>query len=409
LLKTIPISVIKMKTAIRQQKRRGFTLLLTLMMLVLLAGLIVQFQLDTSLQVRAGEYRIQELQCRYAAESALVVAMQLIRQKQKEIRELSIKPISEDEESSLGDEEENIEEDPCQIIDPNSVEEGEGYDLMEEAEEVKESFLFHRETVDVGTAKVEIKIYDENSKLPIQWVLHSPIESPHSKKNQPLKELSAKLQAIKTAADMADSLVRSIEKNIKIPPPDRYIYHRSMGRRRRGSTWRIRSSRRALTKELRQKDPEKYFRQTMTMYAREWQDELQNNTKYEPLLMPLQNQPGSLSDYLGVWGHEKININRASAEVMLAAFGPLGFTREMADEIIEYREKRPFKSTGFLIKINSLSRSLVYPLRYLGTASSDTFTVRVRARLGRAEYKLWSNIYKNKKGQFVQQGVFAGE
>jgi len=401
-----------MNTVIRQSERRGFTLLLTLMMLILLAGLIVQFQLDTSLQVRAGEYRIQELQCRYAAESALVVATQLIRQKQKEIRELSIKPISEDEESSPGDEEETIEEDPCQVNDPNSVEEGEEYDLREGSEvmeEEKESFLFQRETVNVGTAKVEIKIYDENSKLPIQWVLHSPIESPRSKKNQPLNELAKDLQAGKPAAVLADSLVHSIEKSVKVPPPDKYIYHRSMGRRRRGSTWRIKSSRRALTKELRHKDPEKYFRQTMTMYAREWKDELQNDSKYEPLLTPLQNQPGSLADYLGVWGHKKININTASREVMMAAFAPLGFTWEMADEIVEYRQKRPFKSTGYLIKIDSLSRSLVYPLRHLGTASSDTFTVHVRARVGRAEYKLWSNIYMNKKGQFVQQGVFAGE
>ena len=412
-----------------QARRRGFTLLLTLLTLVLLAGLIVQFQADTTLHVRASNYRVYQLQCRYAAESAVVAATQIIQATQKQTieaqRNARIEKAKKTEPTdptsellklidpcSLTDPCSPIDPcslvDPCSLIDPCSL-----ADLIRAEEEIAEEispFLFAHQKLKIGLVSVDIKIYDENGKFPIYWLLHSPIEKNTDHRDKSIKRLAERLEAEPAVNKETVNLTQKTGKPLKVPEPVSYLYRRSFSRARsRGVMWRLKPSRQRKALAGKGIDHDKLLRQTMSNFFYQWQEELKQNEKYKNILVPLPNHQGRFADYIGCWGHNRVNINTAPVEVLEAAFLPLGLTRKTAEAVVAYREKTPFSNPTQLYRVKGINRTMLYAVRALSATSSDTFSVQITASLGRASYSLYGSIYKNRQNQLINQAVFPGE
>ncbi|MCK5270331.1 MAG: general secretion pathway protein GspK [Sedimentisphaerales bacterium] len=412
-----------------QARRRGFTLLLTLLTLVLLAGLIVRFQADTTLHVRASNYRVYQLQCRYAAESAVVAARQIIRATQRQMEEAQrnarierarkrAAPKSESEllklvdPCSLSDPCSLL--DPCSTADPCSIGDPCGLaDLIWAEEEIAEEispFLFARQKLKIGLVSVEIKIYDENSKFPIYWLLHSPIEKNTDYRDKSVKLLAERLEAEPAANNEAVDLARKTGKAMNVPEPMNYLYRRSSGRSRyRRVAWRLKRSRQSKSLAGKGIDHNKLLRQTMSNFFYQWQEELKQNEKYKNMLTPLPNHPARFADYIGCWGHNRININTAPVEVLEAAFLPLGITKKTAEAVVVHREKNPFANPTQLQRVRGISRTMLNAAKVLSTTSSDTFSIQITTSLGRASYSLYGSIYKSRRNKLVNQAVFPGE
>jgi len=389
--------------------KRGFTLMLTLMTLVLLASLIVQFQAETTTHVRTASYRWEKLQCRYAAESAMVIASQMIKEK---LREGMTQPDSakanelEGLQAALGLGEPN--DMMSDMDEPNEFEEFadldyEQYNLQDEI-----PFLLTQDTLDVGEAEVEIEIHDENGKYPLLWLMHSPINGKRTHTQKSVRKLADLFGADGATISKAIDLALNIGRNLEIPDLDMTLRKSTTGRRKqkRSDTWRPRGKK--LSDKMRQTREIRRF-EGMAAFACEWQRELSENEDYEDLKLSLLDHKGGFSDYLGSWGHTQININTAPVEVLEAAFGPLGMTAQMAQAIDDYRQANPFRSTGNLSKVEGLDRGMLRGVKLLTTAKSNTFSVQVSARLGRAHYELTGSFYRNKKGRLVNQAIYPGD
>ena len=66
-------------SAARPACRAGMALLLTLMILVVITAVLVQYQVEATLFIRSSSYRLESQQCRYAAESGLVISHGIIK------------------------------------------------------------------------------------------------------------------------------------------------------------------------------------------------------------------------------------------------------------------------------------------------------------------------------------------
>ena len=115
---------------------------------------------------------------------------------------------------------------------------------------------------------------------------------------------------------------------------------------------------------------------------------------------------GDLMKYLGLWGHSRINLNTASVEVIEVAFSGIGMNGEVAQEIVDYRTKKPLTHISQLKKIDSV-RPFLQVIQSLSTIESDSFSVEIKAQSGRSQYFLLAGIYINMRGQLVTQGVFS--
>ena len=99
--------------------------------------------------------------------------------------------------------------------------------------------------------------------------------------------------------------------------------------------------------------------------------------------------------YLGVWGTKKVNINTAPRHVLEAAFAFGGDYRDIADEIIQRRRKKPFKKLKELEnEFYGYSDSIKLVKPYL-TTQSTCLTIKVTARSGNATTSSIAVIVKN--------------
>ena len=398
-----------MKDNREQSTSRGFTLMLTLMTLVLLASLIVRFQAETTTHVRTASYRWEKLQCRYAAESAMVIASQMIKEKLREGLKKSASTKTDefeglDELLGLGEPNDAMSD----LDEPNEFEEIEDLDYEQYGPQEEIPFLLAQDTYDVGEAEVDIEIHDENGKYPLLWLLHSPINGKRTYTEKSVRHLADIFGADGSAGRGAIDLARIIGKELDVPDLDMTLRKRTPRRRgqKRTDTWRPRGKK--LSDKKRQSREIRRF-ESMAAFATEWHRELSENEDYEDLKASLADHTGAFSDYLGGWGHTQININTAPVEVIEAAFRPLGMTAQMAQAIVDYRRDNPFRSTGTLSKVQGLDRGMLRGVKILSTAKSNTFSVQVSARLGRAHYKLTGSFYRNKKGRLVNQAIYPGD
>jgi len=380
----------------RRHRQGGFVLLLSLMVLIVLATLIVQFQADSSLQGRSSSYRLALAQCRYGAESGIVIGSQLVKDSlRRGLRDRARAQAQAQAASAmLGGE----------IADANMAEEDFGQGVGVSAEL---AFVLEKRTMTVGDVSVEIEIHDENAKWPMLWLLASPFDGRGNsvRSESGLRELGRSLGVGDAAVRQAIKWSRSVGGSLDIPAPEVTIEQsdpKSKVVRRR------RTRRRHLGhKEIIAQTSQRY--QAMSILAMQWYDQLRGDGELVDLAGSLESHAGSFADYLGVWGHNKINLNSAPPEVLVGAFGALGMTEKEAQAIAKYRQAKPFTNAGQLREITEIPSDLRNSLYNLVRVDSNTFSVRVVAQMGRTHYTLLGGFYKDTTGKILTQGVISGD
>jgi len=391
--------------------RKGFTLLLTLLTLVILAVIIVQFQADTFLTVKASGYRLQSQQCRYAAESGIIVAIHQVKEILQQMAETG-QATSESNTAEPNLPAQTDSNQPNQTADLNQQTEEEQTDTFP-AVSGEPSFIIKKSTIQIGDIKVDIEIHDENGKWPLLWLLRSPYDPSgnNSKVKAGLPDMATRLSANQSLLNNIIDIAMEIGQPLELPPPENELYQVKMyspGGRTRASSASNTVFRVKVRKADRIKETQQRYR-AMGVFATRWYSEfLRDQEDYIPKWSGAVQQ-ASFMDYLGWWGHNRINLNTAPYEVLWAAFSPLGIDKQTIDEIVQYRRKSPFKSLGELRNIRKIDTNTRRAMINLSTVNSDTFSVYVKADMGRAHYSLIGGINKGLKSRFTYHAVFPGE
>ena len=244
----------------------------------------------------------------------------------------------------------------------------------------------------IGDADVTIEIHDENAKWPMLWILQSPYQKvSRNITEKSLENYSRDLHF--KSSDVRDivKLTNAIGENLELPPTRMLITrHGKSGRFRRRShlgTYRQRLA----------KDAER--RNIMGTFALTWRHKLLNDPQYQPLLQPDPDNPDILTDQLGIWGHNTINLNTASAELLFHAFEPIGLTLEQAQAIYQHCRQTPLNNTGKINAINGIDTTIANNIRALAAISSDTFSVHVQATIGRTRCRIKAGMHRSQNGQ----------
>ncbi len=475
-------------------RKRGFVLLLTLAVLVLLATIIVQFQADNMLYVRTDNYRQEQLKCRYAAESAMVAAPVLIKEILREARkkqsEKTMPGVAAAKSATnmksaippgLSSLKGNNVQDANSLPDRNNPDEGAFHNTS------GNPFVLRTKSFTIDGATVELQIQDENAKWPLLWLLRPPGRDFNMQKG--LAELTSQLGADSSSARQIAALTSQLGKSLPLPPAQIMLsrWRGVMSRRSNFNSGRLRGRIRTL-KPAQAAAEEIKRRNLMGEFAIEWYKQQQsqknswltqsvkvfqtgnftsgltahnstatekgnsalntlkdllnqktqgnasgnnlitggtngntgngttNNSAYNsdsynaPYDQSATNteQPITLSDYLGCWGHYRININTAPEVVLAGAFVPLGANRKNVRDIINLRKKHFIASEGDLNMI-PMNNDVLKSIIFLSTIYSDTFSVDVVATLGRVRCHLVGGYYENNKHLIVTQAVFPGD
>ncbi len=457
-------------------------MLLTIMVLLVLITVVVTFQLDMFLRIRASRYREAKVQCQYAAESGLVMAFKMVEQALEAQRKGDFKAISsimkkqqeaaaggqtasEADQSAKEGEETNGEKseldkmldelaDPNSVQDPNEVIDNldkavDETDLETMAKDLEEDPIFDPEAFldpnrlaemletgelldmvpidsplviskkvfEVGDASVEIEVFDENAKLPLHWNIDSPYLSGVEKDKDLVAKLGRILQVDNKVTATARDLIGKYSRTIPVKGIRKVIYQRqgaslnfrgpnnlSNALQNRPMVWEQQRLRLSYSKAREMEDQQREMMAALT--ARVNYELAEDDQLADLLNVPVGYQQGVFLDYIGAWGHDKINLNTAPAEVLEAAFGIMGVDSRMAQAIIDRRDQKPFASTYELKQTDGISDAAVSGLIALTTVRSDTFSIHIKAIQGQCECRLSAGIYRDRLGKIKTIAVF---
>ncbi len=385
-------------------------MLMTLVALLILASVIVQFEVDTNLLIRASRYRQEKVQCTYAAESGMIIGSHLIQEvfKKPVTTSLNAEGTGEMTDPNLyGD-----PNDPNSQYDPNDPNSG---SMQLTAANPESPFLVYSKTIEVGEATVEIEIHDENAKWPMVWALTSPFENDRDGRltREKLNLLGGWLGADEEVMQEVAGLARELGKKVKVPTSDVTVAtakgdaskEKTTGKTSRSRTRTVQKKRIGYQKRLAERDS-RY--QAMGQFASQWQDAILHNTEYEALKEEMR-QEGSALEYLGIWGNTKVNVNNASAEVLQAALEPIGITADLAQAIVEQRKTKAIANITALNDLVPSDNRLREALGSLADVKSDTFSIHVTARLGRTHKTLIAGAYVDDRGRVKKIANIPGE
>jgi hypothetical protein len=392
----------KMKERRRKNDNRGMTLLITMMVLMLLATVIVQFQSDASLQLRADGYRRDQLQCRYAAESALISTPMLI----KDVLEKASQAAQQAESGTVTKPEAkpavDKTADPNSLADPNGPPKPKAW-----------PFVVAERTLTVGEAKVEIKVHDETAKWPLLWLFRSPFDASLGDIADVQRCFIRYGEMMKLESDKTEkimTLAKRMGEGLDLPKADFAMRKASAPKTTDGSTPPTTFRARWQRKNFAQRSGDLQKRKTlMSTFAKRWLEACRIETDYDWLKKPLKEGAESLTDDLGLWGSDRININLATVETLTSAFEPLGLTEEMAWAIVRQREQKSFQQVGALSEVQDVPQNVIQSIQSLCITAGDTYSVHVTARLGRAQVSLIGGLFIDDRQQFQVAAAIEGE
>ncbi len=364
----------------KKYRPKGLTLLVTLMVLVILAVVIVQFQVDATLQNRASSYRIERLQCRYAAESGIALGSHIIRM-------IYRKGVAEDREKFPGDLPDSWQ-DPNAVTEPNLPDSF--INLQTTPVEDLPWFIIQKKTLDVNGVEVTVEVHDENAKWPLVWLLSSPFDRAGRSDivGRSFEKYAELLQLDDQTFDDAVDLINSLSTSLPLPPPP--VSYSGTGLRmapkgRRGS-W------------IDTLAEVQYRHKVMGNFARYWYKHFELRPD-DPLMQELEEMPVSFADCVSIWGAFHININTAPPPVLQSVFQPLGLDPRTFFALIDYRDQTPFYSITQLEDIKEITTIMRQKIQPLIIPKSRTYSVHVNARLGRTSCHLVSCVYINHRAE----------
>jgi len=373
-----------MKNKPKQFHAPGVTLLLTLMVLVILSIVVVQFQIDANQQNRATSYRIERLKCRYAAESGIAIGSRIIKQYFDSNINLQVAadmPIFPD----------NQADEPNQLPDESNQPQA-APDIWSDIppEDQLPWFVLSQETYQINGADVTIEIHDENAKWPIVWLLTSPFDRSHRSTNaeRGLKAYADTFNINRNDFEAAVNLIHSLGESLPLPPPP--VSYAGAGLRmapkgRTGGYVQL------LTEE---QDRHKM----MGNFARYWYEHFDLRPG-DPLEKDRLNSNLSFAECVSLWGAFHININTAPRTLLETVFEPIGMSEYQMDALMNFRQNKPFTAPSQLRDINRIPANMRNNLLPLILIKSRTFTVHVTATMGRTSTHLLSCVHMSHRGE----------
>ena len=364
----------------RQRSRTGYTLLMTLLALMILVTVVGHFISENTLHVRASSHRIENTQTQYAAESGVIFGTQMLTDALRRNALLS-KAAAQSEQQGA---------DPNDAVPIESLEEP--------------SFVIERREIQIGGVDVTIEIQDENAKWPMLWLVRSPIgqggeANRRARKSvlQLCQELDFDSEEFTEAIDEATTILARMD----LPPTQKVVDLPSRTRRGRSRTRHIGYKAKLAEKEDTHAE--------MGSFARQWSQEVLQGPEARSLRADLPGYPSSIAEQLGTWGNSYLNINTASAEVLQSALADYGMTMSLARSLVQSRSEQPFSSISNVVATVKLDEDLVKAITGLCDVKSNVFSLHINAQLGRTSYKLVSGMFKDHRGYVKRLAVFPGE
>ena len=99
-----------------------------------------------------------------------------------------------------------------------------------------------------------------------------------------------------------------------------------------------------------------------------------------------EKERGSLDSYLTVYGPGRVNINTAPP-VVLRSLHP-DIDDRLAQQILEYREERPFEKNSDLKEVFAIDDSLYNKISHLITIKSNSFSISSRGAMGETRKRI---------------------
>lgn len=431
-----------------RHNRRGFVLILTLMILIVLVTLVYQLTLKLSDRRRADDYLIYYQQARYACDSGLKYAMVTPQIVEPNYADRTVAPdfsdlfmMSDDQVDEmlaiwaermnaewLKNQEQTGQEqaasdanDMISVLkslvpegDPNLESMLKGvHDISEhngliDANELvvpgpygpEWPLLVEPIEFEIGTAKVRITIEDENAKLPLVWLTNTdkqllPVTKEilrvycswygiNEKDVTDFRTRLAKVSEIKPFNPNATAFSSIVPTTVSVGSAAAVIGPTS-------ASTPARTARGTAATATPQTAPAQPGAQMMRVGLKTYSDysRLMKTTYLNAdwLTLPVfesQTRKEYPLKYLGIWGSTKVNINTAPRHVLEAAFAFGGDGDKIADAIIRQRQEKPFASIDDFRRQNIGYGGQIQKCENYITTQSDVFTIRIVATDGPA-------------------------
>ncbi|MFH1615080.1 MAG: hypothetical protein ABIG61_08370 [Planctomycetota bacterium] len=242
--------------------------------------------------------------------------------------------------------------------------------------------------LEIGEAKVVIRIEDENAKQPMSWGITGDKETQreaeaalatffewmgYDQTEQITAQLSEISEIKKFKLDLKDVKVVSSEGSAK------KVVEEKTSRQSRRS--RRRTIRRA------SKSPETQIRPAIAHtsdFARLFHSSLLDSESLARPTIETEDRRESTLKYMGLWGTQRVNINTAPRHVLESAFSFGGDAEGIADNIIKIRRMKPISDVNEArSEILRFSDSFEKAGKYI-TTESTFFTIWITATSGSA-------------------------
>ncbi len=442
------------KRSLPRSDRHGVVLVLTLMVLVVLAGIGYSLSMRLAAQRNRDQYIIDYQKARYGCDSALKYAFAMMETTEPNLIERPNEPDFSDL-FALDNEQYIelltewapilasylIEQDAYTInntYDTNNIADiNKPGSAMQQAQGDQidpndPNTLFVRgpygviwpniiEPIElsIGQARIKIQIEDENAKLPILWATN--------KQEFLERESAASIETFCEWMEMDPDQIASLQsqlgevgeiKNYAIKIEDENAEQKKASATEAKKTKKkisaktareLRLERLRQARERRGRKRRKKKSRPAAAHTTDFARLLHSGiVDVEPLARPVilsEKRSESAIKYIGLWGSSKINVNTAPRHVLEAAFTFSGDAAEIADEIIERRRIKPFDDIEKMKNdIRQYSNSIEKVQSLLITKSSF-FTIKITAVSGQAKAKAVAGILKDKT-KITKIGVF---
>lgn len=293
---------------------------------------------------------------------------------------------------------------------------------------------------EIGKAKVEITIEDENAKYPVGWTLLeqdskgenvemeaeagfetfcewmdvNEIEIARLKeqlgKIDEIKDFSMKFKPIKIEdSTIEEDKARSSFRTVEQENPGTTEKKSNKVRSARAALKRLMKRRKREKKRKKEEESEE-GRVTEEMhlvdFCRIFNSRLLDSEVLTRPTIVSENRKETPMKYLGMWATRKVNINTAPRHILEAAFNFGGDYVQIADRVIMERRTKPFESIGDLKQRLFRYSDSIEKCEEFITTESGIFTIRVKATSGTATARAMIAVRKN-KGKIEKIAAFS--
>jgi len=416
--------------------RRGIVLMLTVVVLVILATICYTLSARLARLRRRQQYMIDYQKSRYACDSAMKLALTVMKEVPISLAARRDKPDFSDifmmdheqfEQFKIDWAERKAEEmaqemameegtsDGVAAFDAPSLSERldpSDPNFLEGVETFMSAYMIDPNSIEVpgpygpqwplicepiefemGDSTVTIRIEDENAKMPLIWAMTNNASG--NRVAEAAFEVFCEwmqmdFSEIETLKDQVAEMGKYKQFSLSLKPVI-YTEQTKVKTARRPASTRLRASRSRLSRSSR------YSRSTTTTRTvKKTRPAIAHATDFAKLLhsslldterlaWALPNtgyRKESPLKYLALWGSQRVNINTAPRHVLEAAFTFGGDARSIAHEIILMRQEKPIPSIDELkTKLYEYNESIRKVAPYI-TTTSKFFAVKVTARTG---------------------------